>query len=244
MPDAALAMTSVVRATAQPFEESFFGGPVWRLSLDGGNVTEADVAQEIARARSADVRLVFCRVDADSGFGRVLETAGFRPIEKLVTFRRAVPAKAKPVAEMGVAEPKDSGACAAIAGAVFRHDRYHVDPEISDEIADQLKATWVRNGVQGRADAALIARREGAIAGFNLCMCRGDRAVIDLIAVAAAFQGQGIGRALVAGALAHYAGQVAEMDVGTQETNSPSIALYRSMGFAPVSVARTYHWTP
>ncbi len=111
-------------------------------------------------------------------------------------------------------------------------------------IADEIKARWARNGVNGRADAPLIVREGGAVAGFNLCMRKGEDAVIDLIAVDRRWQGRGLGRKLVEGALAHYAGAAPTMWVSTQEANVASVALYRSAGFALHSVAETWHWTP
>lgn len=229
---------------AQPFDEMILGGPVWRLIVDGVCPNGTMLHREIARARTGGVRLIWCRLHADAAFGTVLRAAGFRWIERLVTFSRPVSAAREPVDGVEFARSEDSDSCARIAAAAFRFDRYHADPQISDEIAERFKATWVRNGVNGRADTALVARRNGEIAGFNLCMRYGDRAVIDLIAVDSVHRGQGLGRTLVAAALAFYAGRVSTMLVGTQENNTPSIALYRSMGFSPVSSSDTYHWTP
>ena len=243
MHEESIGVRAALDVRAQPFDEMILDGPVWRLAVGGEGANGAMLERELDRARAVGVRLVWCRLDADDAFGAILQAAGFRWIERLVTFSRAVPAACEPVAGAELARSEDSDSCATIAAA-FRFDRYHADPEIQDEVADRFKAAWARNGVNGRADTALVVRRDGEVAGFNLCMRYGDEAVIDLIAVDSDHRGQGLGRTLVAAALAHYAGRVSTMLVGTQETNTPSIALYRGMGFSPVSSRDTYHWTP
>ena len=109
-------------------------------------------------------------------------------------------------------------------------------------LADRLKETWVRNSAAGRADAMLVAREDGRVVGFNACMRSGEAAVIDLIGVAPEAQGRGHGRALVEGALAHYAAAGAgEMTVGTQSKNVASLALYQACGFRVRSSQFTLH---
>ena len=185
--------------------------------------------------------LIACRVPAGDARGQVLAEAGFRPIERLVTFERAIEGVRVAADLAGAADAED---CAAIGATVFTHDRFHADPNIPDGVADEIKRRWVLNGVRGRADAPIVVRADGRIVGFNLCLRRGDVAVIDLIGVARAHQGKGLGRRLVEAALGHYAGSYAKMRVGTQDTNLASVALYERAGFNRVDTAETWHWTP
>ncbi len=239
-----LAETLGVSVTPQPFETAIFGAPVWRLDVVDGSagLARAALRAVVDDARRQDVALVSCRVPADSASDAPLTGAGFRHVERLLTFER--PLDDGPTVPADLATPEEADAVAEIGASTFSHDRYHADPALSDAAADEIKRQWVRNGVAGRADAPIVARVDGAIAGFNLCMRRGDMAVIDLIGVAAAYRRRGIGRRLVRAALGHYAGVCARMRVGTQAANAPSIALYRGEGFAQVEAADTYHWTP
>jgi len=229
----------------QPFEAGFLGGPVWRLTLSAG----ADGAG-LARAleRMAGARLIACRIgDADEAAAGLLAAAGFRAIETLVTYSR--PIEAEPAPEfgdgVGLAGAGDRGSCVDIGRSAFLFDRFHADPRLDDGAASALKGAWVDNGFAGRADAIVVARRDGRARGFVLCQKPdADTAVIDLIATAPGHQGRGLGRALVLGTLAHYRGRARVLRVGTQDANTASRRLYEATGFEPVGRHRTFHWTP
>ena len=234
MPDALAAM----QVSDQEFESRIFGAPVWKLP----HVPEMPALSRLLdQARADGVALVSCRMDEGVPAGN-LEAAGFRRIEKLLTFERPLDDGPGQVADLAL--EAEAAACAEIGARVFTHDRYHRDPEIPQDVADEIKRQWVLNGVLGRSDAPIVARVDGEIAGFNLCLRRENIAIIDLIGVARPHQGKGLGRALVAAALGHYAGTCRVMQVGTQDTNGPSIALYERAGFVPVRAAVTFHWTP
>jgi len=224
------------------FEAEFFGGPVWRFDFHPA----CDPAEVATAARSAGTRLVTCRIPADdSSAAAGLQAAGFRLIERLVTFRRDIAPTPDVMRAIVPAGARDRDACVAIALAALWQDRYHADPQIDHRIADAIKAAWVSNNLAGRADLSLVARSPGGeVVGFNLLLKTGREAVIDLIAVAPAAQHQGYGRALVAAGLRAYAGQADTMRVGTQGSNGASLALYRSAGFILVQEQLTYHLVP
>jgi ribosomal protein S18 acetylase RimI-like enzyme len=228
----------------QAFEADVFGAPVWRLDIErDATLTSRDLLCLTEQARDDGVALIVARLPVDDARADALSQAGFRQIERLLAFRRDIAAPAEPVGCVTLAGPKDAEECAEIARRSFTFDRFHADPQLPDAAADEIKARWARNGVNGRADAPLIVREDGSVAGFNLCMRKGADAVIDLIAVDAPWRSRGLGRKLIAGALAHYAGVAPTMWVSTQEGNVVSIALYRAAGFAFHGAALTWHWT-
>jgi ribosomal protein S18 acetylase RimI-like enzyme len=189
------------------------------------------------------VRLVSCRrPEQERALLASLQAGGFRFVECLLTLVRPMhgTADASP-AGVSVAAAADAEGCAAVAGAAFRYDRFHADPAIGGPKADTLKAAWARNSVLGRADTVFVTRDGAQITGFNACLLRDDTAVIDLIGIAPAHQGGGLGRALTQAALAHYSGRVKRMMVGTQSSNHASLALYQSQGFRIESSAITLH---
>jgi ribosomal protein S18 acetylase RimI-like enzyme len=226
----------------QPFDSAGLGIAVARLAPTRG-MTRADVAGAVADGRARGLGLVSCRVPAAwSAEQEALVAAGFRVIETLVTFERG-PDPAPPVpATVRPARATDRDACMALAARAFRHDRYHADPALDGAAADRLKAAWVANAFAGRADARFVADVGDGPVSFALGIDRPDAALLDLIAVAPEHQGQGLGAALLAGFIAHYAGRATR--AGTQANNAASCRLYERAGYVEVGRAATLHWTP
>lgn len=243
------ALAGLVEWCDQAFESEQLGFPVARIArLAAWDETAAKTTldglleQCLAKLRDSGVALVSCRLaESRATESRALEQAGFFVVECLVTLARPIPAIPPAGAVAGLMREGEEESCAALAGTVFSHDRFHSDPGIDNAGADRLKAQWVRNSCNGRADAVIVAREGDRVVGFNACMKRGGTAVIDLIGVARDAQEKGHGRALVEGALAHYAGRANEMVVGTQSRNHGSLALYHSCGFRVRDSAFTFH---
>ena len=229
-------------ALPQPFEQAQLGFPAWRATADGTPGADA-VAALVAAARADGVGLVTCRLPEGDSAVSVFAAAGFYPVEVLLTFEALLPAATPMPAGIRAACEADISACRAIAAVSFRSDRFHADPAIDDSAADRLKAQWIENAVRGRADTVLVAETDGAVDGFNACLLSGETAVIDLIAVHPDAQGRGIGKALVAGALAAYAGRARTLRVGTQEDNLASRQLYARFGMSVAGRQVTLHWT-
>ena len=243
-------MALVGLSQPQAFDTEQFGRPVVRLLADiaaDGGALAGRLAHEIDNWRRqgvwlASVRLPEARAEACEA---ELAAAGFRRIETLVSFER--PTAAPPPADHPVAHPvalaarQDWPETIEIARTAFRYDRYHADPLVPKAGADRLKAAWVANSLAGRADAVLLAKRDGRVAGFVTLMATAEAAAIDLIATAPWAQGRGIGRALVAAALARYAEQRPLMRGATQADNLASQRLYRGAGFVETARQATYH---
>jgi ribosomal-protein-alanine N-acetyltransferase len=94
-------------------------------------------------------------------------------------------------------------------------------------------------------DSHVVADRvtvRGNLAGFILSRWAADEAEILSIAIAAALQGQGLGRALLRRNLQRLAGlgvRAAFLEVGAD--NAPALALYQSMGFEQVGKRERYY---
>lgn len=234
--------------TLLPFESEHLGRLCARLQMPSGHAPadlEKNVRAVLADLRGQKVAFVSARVgDADAAAQAALTAAGFVEMECLVTLACDVAGAAddgEGDAGVVLARPEDAEACAAVAGRSFRSDRFHVDPGIPSSCADALKAAWMKNDVQGRADAVLLWRQDGQVAGVNACLRHGDDAIIDLICTAPEMQRRGGGRALVRAGLRHYASRARRMLVGTQARNSASLNLYRKLGFSEIARQRTFH---
>jgi ribosomal protein S18 acetylase RimI-like enzyme len=231
----------------QAFDTEHLGRSVLRLAptiADAPERLAAQLRQETARWRRGGVWLVSLRLsEARAGTCEAaLTEAGFRRIETLVTFERATGSQPPSAILVRPAQSADWLQAIELARGAFRYDRYHADPLVPDEAADRLKAAWVANALAGRAEAVLLAHWQGRVAGFATLLATAEAGIIDLIATAPWAQRMGIGRALVAAALAHYAGRRPVLRVSTQADNLASQRLYCGSGFAEVARQATYHW--
>lgn len=217
-----------------PFEAEHLGGPAYWLMEPGQSETA------VAYAQQTDTKLIACRSNTD------LSAAGFRKIETLVTFEIAIADLPRVEVPLGIeirqAGGADIEASRSLAIAELRQNRFHADPGINDSAADAMRAAWIENDIRGRADRVMLACQDGTVVGFNALLVRGDVVIIDLIAVSAEAQGQGIGKALVAAI--GKADDSRMIRVGTQAANGTSIAFYKSLGFHEVDRQDTWHWTP
>jgi len=223
----------------QAFDTSILGGPVYRLEI----TSEAELS-DIRALVPDDAILVSVRLP--EAWSRPTEKSGFREIETLVQLERYFAEEDRRLSSPNIrlSAPSDGEFCSAIAEAVFRSDRYHADPMVSEKIASRVKAAWARNEVNGRTDSTFIWEENGKIAGFNGCLLQNRIMTVDLIAVSQTHQGRGIGAALIKAAFSHYAGQADCALIATQDSNTGALALYRKLGFIETARFRTFHYVP
>lgn len=228
-----------------PFEEPFLGGPVYRL------MEPLQAVQAAAHLRVQTAALCMARIPVqDEDAARELERAGFRHVETLVTLE-------KPVSPLGIQSPSredvcvrrvtemDIARCSEIAATALVQDRFRTDSAIPDEAAKAIKAAWICNAIQGRAESVWVVKEgEGAVVGFCAIIRRDKAAAIDLIAVDPGFHGKGYGRMLVEAGESSIMGAATALHVGTQLTNKQSLGFYRSLGFLEAGLKQTWHWTP
>jgi ribosomal protein S18 acetylase RimI-like enzyme len=203
-----------------------FGHPVFTVrSLDGGDLSRAGTYQ--AKVASADVARLhrFC-------------DAGFRVVCTSVTLRRE-PAPIDGGAGVRPLDPDRDAAVPDIAAEAFSLSRFHLDPNVPDEVAVRIKRDWAQAYLDGtRGDGALVVEADGQVVGFLGVVAAGDVRVIDLIAVAPSAQGRGAGGALVRRLCSDWSGPV---EVGTQTANERGIRFYERLGFETARTAYDLH---
>jgi ribosomal protein S18 acetylase RimI-like enzyme len=168
---------------------------------------------------------------------------GFSVVDVNVTFAHAgVAAGSHASAVVGPARPEHHEALVEIAGRCFRYSRFHLDPEIPNALADRVKREWLRSYSEGRRGLELLAAvDDDQPVGFLAVLETGGQRVIDLVGVAPETQGRGVGQALVAAFVTRHGGHGADLIVGTQLANIPSLRLYQSQGFEISRAAYVLH---
>jgi dTDP-4-amino-4,6-dideoxy-D-galactose acyltransferase len=205
--------------------------------------------QLVSEAQDRRVRHLSARVDAsDLSSLHVLEKADFITLDGILTY--ALSLAVNPSVELPgdfrvrLATVADAEETATLARTAFVYDRYHADPFITREQADELHAAWLRNSCTGEAaDAVLVAEDQEGLLGFTSCSLprdserRSGRMVGTIILVASAQRARcrGVAHATMMAAVEWLRQQGCEIvESGTQLRNIPSSQLFRKCGFVLV----------
>ena len=128
------------------------------------------------------------------------------------------------------AKNKHQKAIGKIARDNFIYSRFHLDPLIGNDIANQIKQNWVENYFYGkRGDKMVLALINDNPVGFLQLIVKKKELLIDLIGVDNKAQGKGVASAMI-----NFASKTINhslIKVGTQIGNTPSIKLYQKLGF-------------
>lgn len=160
---------------ALPWDTGFFGVPMGRLDLllrgpDGDlDTLAATVEALLQQARALGLRHLAAKVDiADMQAVAVLENAGFRLMDSLVTYythpRRQPPT---PVREVGRVRPmtdSDVDTVLAITREAYRGflGRFHNDPHLPAARSDEFYLEWARQCCAGRMADRVVVADDGA----------------------------------------------------------------------------------
>lgn len=209
-------------------------------------IKEALLNKVLAEAQSRDVWHLSARVDASDLSGlHVLEEAGFITVDGILTFTKELGADEltmpAPDFQIRLATADDAENAAALAQHAYTYDRFHADPFISCEKANELHAAWLRNSCAGNAaDAVVVAEDSEGLLGFVTCKLQRDTethlgrmlGTIVLVATAERARGRGVAGAVTTAALHWFREQGTSLvEVGTQVRNIAAARLYQKCGF-------------
>jgi ribosomal protein S18 acetylase RimI-like enzyme len=217
-----------------------FGHPVFTVVAHPTDPEDlvTEVRRHLASQKSASYQ---AKVPArEVGLLRRLGEAGLQVVNLTIVLGRApagLPGGGREGEDVEVREARPGeDDLLAVASRDFTATRFHLDPEIPEQIADGVRRAWVENLLSGkRGDQVIVAERHGRAMGF-LSVVRGTVAgeqvrEIDLMAVDPQQRGEGIGRLLVSRFLNDSEGRCARVRVGTQAANEGAIRFYERLGF-------------
>ena len=131
----------------------------------------------------------------------------------------------------------------AIANNAFKHDRFHVDPNISNQTANKIKEEWAGNFFLGKRGKWMIVCEENSkIRGFLQLIDKDKNTIIiDLVAIEDKSRGKGMAREMISFAYEKCLSKNGSIEVGTQLANLTSIKLYSNLGFHMNSASYVLH---
>ncbi len=211
----------------------------WDSQFFGVTVAAAELGAEpferlADRARSEGVDLVY--LTGPPSLRREVETA-IRGGALLVDMRAELQAErvdAAPDRRARRAGADDTGAVEAAAVSLSRWSRFRGDPRIPSNRIDEMYRVWARACL---AEGVAVVPADGADGLVGVV--GGKDAQVVLVYVSTDEAGRGLGRALVATALAESGARSAR--VATQAANVAALRLYESLGFRMRSVELVLH---
>ena len=176
---------------------------------------------------------------------RFLEERGFNLIDTNITLDKPI----VPVQDFAghctlrFAIPEDQNQVVNLARKSFVYSRFHLDSAFPHEVADMVKAEWVKSYFAGnRGDNMVVALADDIVVGFLLLLYGEDGAlVIDLIAVDEEHRRKGVAEGMIAYAESQCRG-FTRIRVGAQLANTPSMRLYEEIGFKIAGAQYTFHY--
>lgn len=238
-------MTQGFSIRALDWDSTFFGLPV--ASLDSGTM---GLDEAVAGLRAGGFRLCYLQVDpGDLRLDAAARDCGGHLADRRVELEADVPAASSGTRtswEVLSRDPPiaDRQALAELALASGERSRFRTDPRIPSGDFERLYRVWIDNSIDGSiADAVLVARESGQVAGMITVAARAGAGEIGLFAVDGRCRGRGLGRKLLQGALnwAADCGCV-KLRVATQADNANALAAYCATGFAISRTVNVFHF--
>jgi dTDP-4-amino-4,6-dideoxy-D-galactose acyltransferase len=223
------------------WDSEFFGLRIGRVA--GDRTDEPALAAATAWADERSLDCVYLLADCTDAAGlRAASSRGFRPVDVRLDFGRPVGDDRPAAGGLRHAREADLATLAPLARGAFAYSRFAADGRFPAERCETLFEIWLTDSVRGRlADFVLV---DDGLEGFVCCTVDADQRLgrIELIAVVPDRRGDGLGGALVDGALDELARRGAgQVRVATQAASVPAQRLYQRAGFRTLQAAVWLH---
>jgi ribosomal protein S18 acetylase RimI-like enzyme len=226
------------------WDSEFFGVRVARAA--GTTLSASEAWRLLSWCEVERVELLYFLAGLEPATIREAEKAGFSLMDVRVELSAATDALGSGAESQAcrLLRPGDLELLRPIAREAHHDSRFFADPRIPAGRAEELFVRWLeRDAALGDQGWAGVIESGGHPAGYVTAAIDAEgRGWIRLIAVGAGARGNGLGRALVAGAgrwLADHG--VPETRVVTQARNVSAQRLYQHAGFRTAAVHLWYH---
>ena len=229
--------------TLLPWDSELFGFQVARLHPEC--VTGERLSKAIENLQAEGIRLAYANLPwSDDTARALLDRVGASMVDRKILFKKCLSAPFGTPKGVGIwPDLKCTPELEALALTSGHLSRFLRDPKVPGHVFPNLYIQWIQRSVRREiADAVLVAKEAGVLAGMVTLAVDGDLGNIGLIAVAEGYWGRGIGRRLMVAAEAFCAARKSKwLNVVTQGANQAACALYTSCGFALAEEYAVYH---
>jgi len=223
------------------WDSTFFGLRIARLTTHCLTPAEVESAGRWCIENRIDC-LYFLAASDDGETALLAQRSGYEFVDVRLTLDCSLEIGRPDGSDVRLFRPSDAEPLRAIARVSHRDSRFYFDPRFPRERCDALYAAWIERSFSGWADTVLVADCGGEPAGYISCHLHPASGSIGLLAVAPEKQGKGLGRQLVAAALAYFRSRgMPRATVVTQGRNVGSQRLYQACGFRTRTVQLWYH---
>lgn len=229
------------------WDSEYLGFGVARLETK--NLSPDELAQLIAEARAAGMRLLYLIAAPDDARSNAsAREAGAWLADRKVTFAMPVLPSEQTAAVGPAIQPTTSWTpqLESLALQSGEYSRFRLDAHFAPTVFTGLYQRWLQNSLNHQIAREVLvfdANNAGNAQGLLTLGLKNGRADIGLLAVDAEARGQRIGQQLVAAARQRTAAWgLAELQVVTQLDNEPACGFYRRCGFREWQVEHIYHF--
>jgi ribosomal protein S18 acetylase RimI-like enzyme len=235
-----------------PWDTEILGYPVAEIkhiSLSDTNGASVQYKQFQGWCRERDIRFCNCRVQhAQVDESLFLQNQGFRFIElNYNPVLRDLRSMQLPDDSITVlrAEVSDQSALVEMAGQVFKHGRFHQDPQLGPELGNKRYAIWMANSFSHPGQVVYKCVDDKDIIAFFVVEYPGaDRCHWSLIGLAPEFTGRGFGTRVWQRMMRfHQLEGMNSITTSISSHNTPVFNLYIKLGFRFPIPKATFHWS-
>lgn len=204
------------------------------------------ISAGLQQAAANGLKFLTAKIDArHTGLVNALIKAGGNLVDTELTFQKQPSAtksalKSSPELTIEKLETYWDDSFYALA-QTLEQSRFYMDTQIHPDRAHKLWESSIYNSCHGRASYSIVGFVSGRPAGLVNVFEKGGISDIFLIAVLPAYQGKGVGRAM----LNHYENtlgpEIRSQTVETQLINFPAQSLYSRMGYRNVFSKHIIH---
>jgi len=223
-----------------------FGHHVLKLLINHpGEAKDEEIRQALGETLMQDHVFIYSKIPVDAlACANILQKYGFRLVDTNIIFEKQIANKDQPsnLNAIRFARPKDKDEVGRIALHNFVFSRFHLDPKIAMETANEIKAAWAKNFFsRKRGDVMVVSDGETRLSGFLQLVFDNKTLIVDLIAVDREKRRENIANNMINFAQKKIDG-FEFIRLGTQVANFSSMRLCENSGFRIRDAFYVFHY--